>query len=107
MELARSGSDLKGFFTFHGGLSTPEDQSYQGTKGKVVIFDGTADASITMKDFSNLAELLENARVPHEMITYGGAPHAFTVFGSERYQKQADQASWARFIELLKELSRK
>ena len=26
----------------------------------------------------------------HEMITYGGAQHAFTVFGGSRYQETAD-----------------
>ena len=31
------------------------------------------------------------------MITYSGAPHAFTVFGSERYRKDADEKSWQRF----------
>jgi dienelactone hydrolase len=35
------------------------------------------------------------------MITYGGAPHAFTVFGSERYRADADAKSWQRFVEFL------
>jgi dienelactone hydrolase len=34
LELARSGADLKGFATFHGGLKTPEGQDYTNTKGK-------------------------------------------------------------------------
>ena len=33
LELARSGADLKGFVTFHGGLATPEGQDYSRTKG--------------------------------------------------------------------------
>jgi len=28
---------------------------------------------------------------------YSGARHAFTVFGSDRYQARADQKSWASF----------
>jgi dienelactone hydrolase len=35
------------------------------------------------------------------MITYGGAPHAFTVFGSSRYQETADKKSWMRFKKFL------
>ena len=31
LELARSGADLKGFVTFHGGLSTPDGQDYSKT----------------------------------------------------------------------------
>jgi dienelactone hydrolase len=37
------------------------------------------------------------------MITYGGAQHAFTVFGSKRYQETADKKSWKRFTEFLAE----
>jgi len=35
------------------------------------------------------------------MITYGGAKHAFTVFGGDRYQEAADKKSWKRFTEFL------
>ncbi len=101
LELARSGADLKGFVTFHGGLSTPEGQNYSKTKGSLLIMHGTADTAITMEHFAALAQELESSGVAHEMITYGGAPHAFTVFGGERYRKDADQKSWQRFSEYL------
>ncbi len=103
LELARSGADLKGFASFHGGLSTPEGQSYADTKGKILVFHGTADSMITMSDFAELANQLETRKVDHEMITYSGAPHAFTVFGSDRYREEADKQSWARFTSYLKE----
>jgi dienelactone hydrolase len=103
LELARSGADLKGFATFHGGLKTPEDQSYTDTRGEILVMHGTADAIITMEQFATLASQLEAAGVKHEMVTYSGAPHAFTVFGSERYRADADNKSWSRFSEFLKE----
>lgn len=101
LELARSGADLKGFASFHGGLQTPENQNYQQTKGEILILHGTADANITMEHFATLAKELEETNVTHEMITYGGAPHAFTVFGSSRYRKDADKKSWSRFLDFL------
>jgi dienelactone hydrolase len=101
LELARSGAELKGFVAFHGGLETPAGQDYSQAKGKVLILHGTADSSVTMEHFSNLAVELETAGVSHEMITYSGAPHAFTVFGSDRYRKDADEKSWKRFGEYL------
>ena len=106
LELARSGADLKGFVAFHGGLETPVGQDYRQTKGKVLILHGTADSSVTMEHFANLAVELETAGVSHEMITYSGAPHAFTVFGSDRYRKDADEKSWKRFGEYLQETLR-
>ncbi len=103
LELARSGAALKGFVSFHGGLSTPENQDYSNVHGDVIIFHGTADTSVTMEDFADLAARMEGQGVHHEMTTYSGAPHAFTVFGSERYREEADQKSWQRFIAYLKE----
>jgi dienelactone hydrolase len=101
LEYARSGADMKGFVTFHGGLSTPEGQNYTQTRGRLLILHGGADTVVTMDDFTRLAGELEQAKVPHEMIVYGGAPHAFTVYGSDRYRKEADRKSWRRFAEFL------
>jgi dienelactone hydrolase len=101
LELARSGADLKGFATFHGGLKTPQGQNYANTRRKILIMHGSADTAITMDQFADLAKELEAAGVAHEMITYGGAQHAFTVFGGTRYQETADKKSWQRFTEFL------
>jgi dienelactone hydrolase len=103
LELARSGADLKGFATFHGGLKTPPGQDYTKTRGKILIMHGSADTAITMDQFAGLAKELESTGIAHEMITYGGAQHAFTVFGQSRYQASADKKSWKRFTEFLAE----
>lgn len=103
LEWARSGAKLKGYATFHGGLKTPDGQDYSGTQGKLLIMHGSADSAITMDQFAALANELESAGVAHEMITYGGARHAFTVFGGSRYQEKADKESWKRFNAFLAE----
>lgn len=101
LECARSGADMKGFVTFHGGLSTPEGQDYSKAKGQFLILHGSADSNITLADFTGLASELEQHGIAHEMITYGGAPHAFTVFGASSYREDADKKSWRRFVEYL------
>ena len=104
LELARSGADLKGFATFHGGLKTPDGQNYTNTKGELLIMHGSADTAIPMDQFAALANELEAAGVKHQMVTYSGAPHAFTVFGSKRYREDADKKSWRLFGEYLAEV---
>lgn len=103
LEAARAGMKARGFVSFHGGLTTPEGQSYAQTTAPVLILHGTADTAITMVDFAQLAVELEEHKVPHQMISYGGAPHAYTVFGSPRYHQEADLKSWATFTEFLSE----
>ena len=104
LEWARSGVDLNGFATFHGGLKTPEGQNYTIARGKILVMHGSADKAITLDQFADLARELEAAGVDHEMITYSGAPHAFSVFGSSRYQETADKNSWNRFTSFLREV---
>lgn len=102
MELARSGYPLKGFISFHGGLSTPDGQDYSRTSGDVVIFHGGADAAVPLKDLVLLAEDLEKYKVTYDMHIFSGAPHAFTVFDSPNYRQHADEKSWEIFLGYLR-----
>lgn len=104
LELARSGkaADITGYASFHGGLSTPEGQSYAKDTPPLFIAHGGADTSITMDHVADLSKQLETAGITYEIEVYSGAPHAFTVFDSDRYRKVADEKSWATFGEFLK-----
>ncbi|MFA0087745.1 dienelactone hydrolase family protein [Vibrio sp. 10N.261.51.F12] len=101
LESARAGMNARGFVTFHGGLQTPKGQNYTQTTAPIMVLHGTADAAIPMSQFAELAVELEQNNVSHEMITYSGAPHAFTVFGSKNYREDADKKSWTAFSEFL------
>ena len=103
LELARSGKaeDVAGYATFHGGLKTPEGQAYPQSTAPILIAHGGADESIPISEAAGLAETLEKTGVPYELEVYSGAPHAFTVFGSERYRELADTKSWNAFTAFL------
>ena len=105
LEMARSDmADMaNGFATFHGGLTTPEGQSWDGDEPPVLVLHGGADTSITMQDVATFATELEEAGTTYTVEVYSGAPHAFTVFGSDRYQERADAASWEAFSRFLAE----
>lgn len=102
LELARSGFEQKAFVPFHGGLETPDSQNYDKVRGEILVFHGTADEAVPFEDFTTLGKTLENSQVPHEMITYSGAVHAFTGFyNPDRYDERADKRSWSRFLNFL------
>lgn len=103
LELARSGANLKGFVTFHGGLKTPTGQNYNNARGKYLVLHGSADTAITLDQLASLGRELESAGLDHELVTYGGARHAFTVFDGKRYHETADKKSWKRFTEFLED----
>ncbi len=101
LELARSGFEQKAFVPFHGAFDIPAGQSYDNTTGEILVFHGTADEAVSMESFMTLGKTLEAAKVPHEMVTYSGARHAYTVFDSDRYDARADERSWNRFLGFL------
>lgn len=103
LEMARMGTPLKGFASFHGGLATPAGEDYKHTKGFVLILHGSADESVSLDEFAALGKELEKTGIKHELISYSGAPHAFSVFGTERYREDADKKSWRRLVEFLDE----
>lgn len=106
LELARSGKteNVAGYVSFHGGLETPEGQSYPANTAPILIAHGGADASVTMDDVAALSQELEKAGVPYEIQIYSGAPHGFTEWDSDRYQKRADEESWKAFSDFLNEV---
>jgi dienelactone hydrolase len=103
LELARSGQEegITGYASFHGGLATPEGQTYSSNTPPILIAHGGGDTSVTMDDVASLAGELESAGAPYEIQVYSGAPHGFTVFGSVRYQQRADEQSWKAFSDFL------
>ena len=94
--------NIAGYASFHGGLETPEGQTYRSDMPPILIAHGGADTSVTMDDVATLSRELESASVPYEIEVYSGAPHGFTEFGSDRYQERADHRSWDAFSEFLK-----
>lgn len=104
LELARyaKAPGIKGYATFHGGLKTPEGQTYSKT-APIFVVHGGADTSVTMADVATLSEQLEKAGITYKMEVYSAAPHAFSVIGSPRYQERADTQSWKSFLAFLAE----
>jgi dienelactone hydrolase len=102
LELARSGANLKGFISFHGGLSTPAPQDAKNIKGEVLVFTGADDPHVPPVEVLAFQKEMQDAHVSHwEVVTYGNAVHAFTNpdSGSDNakgaaYNAEADHKSW-------------
>ncbi|EKE43202.1 Dienelactone hydrolase [Oceaniovalibus guishaninsula JLT2003] len=101
LEAARAGADMDGFAAFHPGLGTAGGQDWSATPAPIVFFHGTADPVASPVALVETLTELEQAGIEHSANIYGGARHAFTVFGSEDYDLDADLASWAGLTEFL------
>ena len=110
LELARSGADIAGIVTFHGGLDTPTRDA-KNIKCKVLICHGADDPYVPATDIAALQDELRKAGVDWEMIYYSGAVHAFTRpdVGNDNskgaaYNEKADKRSWQAMKDFFAEI---
>jgi dienelactone hydrolase len=111
LELARSGAEVKGVVSFHGGLGTTMPAGNGQVKCKVLVLHGADDPYAPGAEVSALQEELRKAGVDWELILYGGAVHSFTDWnaGSDNsrgaaYNERADKRSWAAMQQFFDEL---
>lgn len=111
LELARSGANLKGTVSFHGGLDTPDPADARKIKGKVLALHGADDPFVTPPQVAAFQDEMRQAKVDWEMVIYGGAVHSFTNPDSGNdnskgaaYNAEADRRSWAEMKLFFKEI---
>lgn len=113
LELARSGADLKGVVSFHGGLGSPTPADAQNIKSKVLVLHGADDPFVPAEELAGFEKEMRDAKVDWQLVSYGGAVHSFTDWNAGNdnakgaaYNEKADQRSWEAmksfFAEVLK-----
>lgn len=112
LELARSGADIAGIVTFHGGLDTPTRDA-KNIKCKVLICHGADDPYVPATDVTALQDEFRVAGVDWQMIYYSGAVHSFTRPDSGNdnskraaYNERADKRSWEAMKQFFTEIFR-
>jgi dienelactone hydrolase len=113
LELARSGVDIAGVVSFHGGLDTPHPADAKQIKGKVLVLHGGDDPHVPRNDVEAFEDEMRAAGVDWQLNVYGGAVHAFTnpAAGNDKsrgaaYNAAADRRSWEAMQALFAEIFR-
>jgi dienelactone hydrolase len=111
LELARSGADIKGVITFHGGLDTPSPGDAANIKGKVLVLHGADDPFVPPSQVQAFQEEMRAAKVDWHMVSYGFAVHSFTIPNAgddpsqgAAYNRTADRRSWQAMRTFLEEV---
>ncbi len=104
LELARSGTDVRGVVSFHGGLSTTLPAEPGTIKARILVCHGGADAHVN-KEVPGFKTEMEKSKAKVEFVTYEGALHGFTKPGPA-YQEKADKESWAAMKKFFAEILR-
>lgn len=101
LELARSGADLLGTVSFHGGLNTPNPADAKNIRGKVLALHGADDPYVKPDEVAAFQQEMRQAKVDWQMNFYGGAVHSFSnpksgndTSKGAAYNEKADRRSW-------------
>jgi dienelactone hydrolase len=102
LELARSGAPLACAVSFHGLLETKRPAVAGEVKAKILVCTGSADPFVPSEQVVEFEKEMANAGTDWQVITYGGAKHAFTNTAADAipmagfgYSPSADARSWA------------
>ena len=108
-QLAFAGTDLKAVANFHGGLVLPRPEQVKAIKAEILICNGADDIFIGPETIREFREALDAGKAKYKFISYPGARHSFTVPEADshgidniKYNKAADEESWADMLKLFK-----
>jgi dienelactone hydrolase len=112
LELARTGADVLGIVSFHGGpLSSPTPDDGKKIKGRVLVLHGADDPNVPPKEVDAFEKEMRAAKVDWQLVAYGNTVHSFTDKGAGNdnskgaaYNEKADKRSWVAMQDFFKEI---
>lgn len=78
LELARSGSDVAGVVSFHGGVDTYLPVEGNAVRTSILVLNGADDASVTDEQIVAFKKEMDAAKADWQFVDFSGAVHCFT-----------------------------
>jgi dienelactone hydrolase len=79
LELARSGADVAGVVTFHGGLDTTMPAQSGGIKASVLVLNGADDTYVPAEQIQGFQTEMKSAGADWQFVNFSGAVHCFAL----------------------------
>jgi dienelactone hydrolase len=105
IEFARTGAPLAGAVSFHGSLIAHEPADVADLRAPLLVLTGADDPVVpdeAVVAFEN--ELRTAPDLDWQIVSYSGAPHAFTQPMLPTYRRKADVRSWVAMEAFLDEI---
>jgi dienelactone hydrolase len=111
LELARSGADIEGVVSFHGGLNTPNPGDAKNIKASILVLHGADDPYVKTEEVLAFQDEMRQAGIDWQMHYYSGAVHSFTnpAAGNDNstgaaYNEKAAKRAWKDMQVFFKEI---
>lgn len=105
LEFARTGAPARAVVSFHGRLIAHDPSDAAQIAASLLVLTGGDDPVVPDDAVAAFEQELRGApHVDWQVTTYSGAPHAFTIPGTDRYRPVADARSWRALVCFLDEV---
>ena len=111
LELVRSGAEVAGVVSFHGGLNTPTPDDAKNIKARVLACHGADDPFVPPAEVTAFEEEMRKGGADWQLVSYGNAVHSFTDWNAggdnskgAAYNAKADARSWEAMQSFFAEL---
>jgi dienelactone hydrolase len=111
IELARSGAEIDGAVSFHGGLKPAGVEAAKNIKASLLVLHGADDPFIKSEDKLAFQKEMAEAKTDMVFVEYSGAVHSFTDKGAGNdnsrgaaYNETADKRSWQAMKDFFQEI---
>lgn len=104
LEVGRSGANVQGIVTFHGGLSNPTPDDAKRIGCPVLVLHGADDPHVSPDEVRAFQVEMDAADADYVFVSFANAVHGFTQKGSA-YNENADRRSWEYMLSFLKEVT--
>lgn len=84
LELARSGTELAGVVSLHGGLDTAMRAAAGSVKTPILVLNGAEDRGTTAEDIANFDSEMDAAGADWTFVNFSGAVHCFAEADANR-----------------------
>lgn len=104
LETARSGFDVAGVVSIHGGLAKATDRPNVPIKTKVLVENPAEDKSVTKEAYEQLVQEMRDGKADWQIITYANCGHTFTNPTSKEYNEVMARRAWSHTLLFLGEV---
>ena len=111
LQLARSGADLKGVVSLHGGLKTELPAESGAVKARLLVLHGALDPHVPPTEVAGFFDEMNRAGAKYSFTAYSGAVHSFTrksagtnVASGAAYNEEAALLAWKATGDFLAEI---
>ncbi len=103
LEIARSGEDIAGVVSFHGGLDAADGMKAESgnVPAKILVLHGAVDPYVPPQQVEDFGKEMTDADADWQLVAYGDAVHSFTQKSAgddpskgSAYEEKADRRSW-------------